>query len=120
MINKGSRNANRERRHGRLRNRVAGTADRPRLSVFRSLKHVYAQVIDDRSGATLAAASTLDKDLVGQSASRTDRAKAVGVLVASRAKTKGIATVAFDRGGYRYHGVVAALAQGARSAGLDF
>src|SRR2546428_10048642 len=108
----------RAKRHNRVRARMIGTADRPRLNVFRSLNHIYAQVIDDSSGRTLVAASTLDKGL--SDAAKIDQAKAVGKLVAERAKGAGINKVVFDRGGYLYHGRVKALAEGAREGGLDF
>ena len=108
----------RQKRHRRLRTRIAGTADRPRLAVYRSLNQIYAQVIDDRSGRTLAAASSLEaKDSKGKKA---DLAKAVGTRVAEKAKAAGIEEVIFDRGGYRYHGRVKALADAARSNGLRF
>jgi large subunit ribosomal protein L18 len=108
----------REKRHRRVRARAIGTAERPRLNVFRSLNHIYAQVIDDAKGHTLAAASTLDKDVSG--GSKLDEAKAVGTLVAERAKAAGVSKVVFDRGGYLYHGRVKALADSAREGGLDF
>ncbi len=114
--------AARARRHRRIRKRLAGTPARPRLSVFRSLKHIYAQVIDDTRGITLAAASsvepTLREALQGQK--KTERARAVGELVARRALERGIEKVVFDRGGYLYHGRVKALAEAARGAGLSF
>jgi large subunit ribosomal protein L18 len=108
----------RKARHERLRKRLAGTADRPRLAVFRSLKHISAQVIDDTKGVTLCAASTLEKKL-GASA-KIEGAKVVGAELAKRAKAKGIGAVVFDRGGFRYQGVIAGLAEGAREAGLEF
>jgi large subunit ribosomal protein L18 len=101
---------------------VIGTVERPRLSVFRSLKHIYAQVIDDGSGHTLVAASTLDpglQDVLG-GLSKTEQAKSVGKLVGERALARGVSRVVFDRGGYRYHGRVRALAEGSREAGLEF
>lgn len=112
----------RERRHARVRRKLSGTADRPRLNVFRSASHIYAQVIDDRVGRTIAAASDLDKDLVEEltGKAKRDRAKVVGRVVAERARDKGITSVVFDRGGYRYHGRVQALADAAREAGLGF
>lgn len=112
----------RKRRHLRLRKKVQGTSERPRLSVFRSSKHMYAQLIDDTNGHTLAAASTLDLELRGQLEKSGDReaAKAVGRLIAERAKAKDITQVVFDRGGNLYHGRVAALAEGAREGGLEF
>lgn len=108
------------RRHARARRKVTGTAERPRLAVFRSNRHVVAQVIDDRAGVTLAAASTLEADLRGDATGNIDAAAKVGTLVAERARAAGIDTVVFDRGGNRYHGRVAALADAARSAGLEF
>ena len=108
------------RRHARVRRQVAGTAERPRLAVFRSNRHVVAQVIDDRAGVTLAAASTLETDLRSDATGNTAAAAKVGTLVAERAKAAGIDSVVFDRGGFRYHGRVAALADAAREAGLEF
>jgi large subunit ribosomal protein L18 len=105
------------RRHRRVRKKVVGTPHRPRLAVYRSNKHIYAQIIDDTSGSTLAFASTL-KDANG-AASPKDRAKAVGASVALRARESGISRVAFDRGGFRYHGRVRAVAEGAREGGLE-
>jgi len=113
----------RRRRHARLRKRVAGTAEKPRLAVFKSLRHVYAQVIDDSAGRTLVSASTLDKDVAGSlggPGGNVGAAAAVGAAVGKRALEKGIAEVVFDRGGYPYHGRVAALADAAREAGLRF
>jgi large subunit ribosomal protein L18 len=112
--------AARTRRHARLRKNVAGTTARPRLAVFRSLTHIYAQVIDDGQGRTLAAASSLDKALKDGSAKKTDSAKAVGGSIAKKAIDAGITEVVFDRGGNRYHGRVKALAEAAREAGLKF
>ena len=112
--------AARKRRHARVRKRVSGTADQPRLAVFRSNTHIYAQVIDDVSGQTLAAASDLEKDLRGSGENKTARAGAVGARVAERAKDVGISSVIFDRGGFRYHGRVKALADSARDSGLSF
>jgi len=109
--------AARQRRHRRIRVSLTGTTQRPRLNVFRSLQHIYAQVIDDTTGNTLAAASTLGAEVSG---SKTERAKEVGRSIAERAKEKGITTVVFDRGGYLYHGRIKALADAAREAGLDF
>lgn len=103
----------------RVRNHLHGTAQRPRLNVFRSLKHIYAQVIDDEKGTTLAAASSLDKDFQGYGGNIA-AAKAVGAAIAKKALEKGISEVVFDRGGYIYHGRVAALAQAARDGGLKF
>lgn len=112
----------RQKRHRRVRKTVAGTAEKPRLNVFRSLCNIYAQIIDDDAGNTLVAASTLDQDVksAAKSGGDIEAAKVVGKLVAQRALEKGIASVVFDRGGYRYHGRVAALADGAREAGLKF
>lgn len=118
---KSSKNAIRVKRHWRLRKHINGTAERPRLNVFRSLNNIYAQVIDDVKGETLVSASTLDKELKGQSSGGNKAGAAlVGKLVAERAVAKGITTVVFDRGGYVYHGRVAALADAAREAGLKF
>ena len=119
MLLKADKNQTRQKRHLRVRNRVAGTAQRPRLNVFRSLKHIYAQVIDDDKGMTLAAASSLDKDFNG-TGGNIAAAKAVGAAIAKKALDKGINEVVFDRGGYIYHGRVAALAQAARDGGLKF
>ncbi len=107
------------RRHNRVRKHVRGSADRPRLAVFRSNRHISAQVIDDRAGTTLAAASTLEADLRDGSSNR-DAAAKVGKLVAERAKDAGVERVVFDRGGFLYHGRVAAVAEAAREAGLEF
>ncbi len=115
-----SRNASREKRHERIRLHLAGTADRPRLAVFRSLSHIYAQVIDDSTGRTLAAASTLEKELRNTKQTKSEEARVVGRLVAERAKTAGVERVVFDRAGFRYHGRVKSLADAAREAGLDF
>lgn len=108
----------RTKRHNRIRAKVIGNPARPRLNVFRSLNHIYAQVIDDVRGHTLVAASTLDKSVA--EAPKTEQSKAVGKLVAERAKEAGISKVVFDRGGYIYHGRIKALAEGAREGGLDF
>ena len=110
----------RRRRHHRVRKKVTGTSARPRLAVFRSNKHITAQVIDDVAGRTLAAASTIESDLRGGATSNRGAATAVGRLVAERAKTAGVGRVVFDRGGFLYHGRVAALADAAREAGLEF
>jgi large subunit ribosomal protein L18 len=113
----------RQRRHVRVRAKVSGTAQRPRLCVFRSSAHIYAQVIDDERGHTLVAASDIEeaaRDRAGKEANKTDRAKIVGELVAERAKEAGIETVVFDRGGFLFHGRVKAVAEGARSVGLQF
>ncbi|PZN13392.1 MAG: 50S ribosomal protein L18 [Bacillota bacterium] len=113
----------RQRRHRRVRKKVHGTAERPRLNVFRSLKHIYAQVIDDDAGVTLVAASTVEPELreaVGGYGGNVQAAQVVGRVIAERALAKGIERVVFDRGGYRYHGRVKALAEAAREAGLKF
>ena len=110
----------RVRRHRRVRKRVTGTAERPRLAVFRSNKHISAQVIDDVSGRTVASASTVEADLRGPSTGNKDAAAKVGRLVAERAKSAGVSRVVFDRGGFLYHGRVAALADAARENGLEF
>jgi large subunit ribosomal protein L18 len=120
MTQVASRGAARRKRHDRIRLRLAGTAARPRLAVFRSLNHIYAQVIDDASGKTLAAASSLESGLKGADGTKRDGASAVGKLLAERAKAAGVAHVVFDRAGYRYHGRVRSLAEAAREAGLDF
>ena len=115
-----SRGRAREKRHERVRLTVTGTGDRPRLAVFRSVKQIYAQVIDDGSGRTLVSASSLETELRGASGSKSDRARSVGTLLAQRAKDAGVQRVVFDRAGFRYHGRVRSLAEGAREAGLDF
>lgn len=122
MISKPRRNDIRKRKHERVRNKISGTAERPRLCVFRSLSQIYAQVIDDSTGRTLAAASSLDKEIKDKFAfaGNVEGSKAVGQLVAQRAMANGIEAVVFDRGGYIYHGRVAALAEAAREAGLKF
>lgn len=116
------REAARHRRHLRVRKKVQITKDRPRLSVYRSLKHIYAQIIDDTEGHTLAAASTLDPEVRDQIAGmkKSEQAKVVGEVLAHRAKARGIEKVIFDRGGYKYHGRVRSLAEGARGTGLEF
>ena len=120
MTQVATRGAARRKRHDRIRLHLAGTDARPRLAVFRSLNHIYAQVIDDASGRTLAAASTADKELKGSKATKSEEAAIVGRLVAERARTAGIQRVVFDRAGFRYHGRVKSLADAAREAGLDF
>ncbi|HZT43485.1 MAG TPA: 50S ribosomal protein L18 [Chthonomonadaceae bacterium] len=112
----------RQKRHRRVRAKVSGTAERPRLNVSRSLQHIYAQLIDDKNHHTLAAASTLDKSLRGKAKTggNVEAAKAVGKLIAERGREKGVTAVVFDRGGYKYHGRVRALADSAREAGLQF
>jgi large subunit ribosomal protein L18 len=116
------REAARRRRHRRVRKLVVGTSQRPRFNVFRSLKHIYAQVIDDSRGRTLAAASTLDPELRDKvkGLNKTEQAKLVGGLLARRALERGVKEVAFDRGGYKYHGRVKSLAEAAREGGLEF
>ena len=122
MIRKYSRKAARQKRHYRLRRYLSGTAERPRLAVFRSGKHIYAQVIDDVKGHTLAASSTMEKAISGglKTTSDVEAAKVVGADVAKKALDKGINTVVFDRGGFIFHGRVKALADAAREAGLQF
>lgn len=120
MFKKSPRNLQRQHRHTRVRKHTVGLQERPRLVVFRSLKHIYAQVVDDVKGHTLVAASSLDVSLKDEKMTFKDRAKKVGELVAAKALEQGIQKVVFDRGGYKYHGRVAALAEGARSTGLDF
>lgn len=117
-----SRSIARIRRHVRVRKNVSGTQERPRLNVFRSVSEIYAQVIDDQSGHTLAAASSVDNELRKKMGglNKTEQAKLVGQAVAERAKSKGITTVIFDRGGFRYMGRIKALADGARESGLQF
>lgn len=112
----------RRRRHLRVRSRVRGTAERPRLNVYRSSAHIYAQVIDDDAGHTLVSASTLESNVVaqGDGSTKTDKAKAVGQIVGKRALDSGVESVVFDRGGYQYHGRVQAVAEGARESGLKF
>ena len=119
MINKKNSNVARMKRHRRVRKNISGTAQRPRLNVFRSLNNIYAQIIDDTKGITLVSASSMDKDF-NQYGGNCEAAKAVGKAVAEKALEKGIKTVVFDRGGYVYHGRVAALAEGAREGGLEF
>ena len=119
MIQKADKNKDRQKRHLRVRKRVFGTAERPRLNVFRSLAHIYAQIIDDEKGITLAAASSMDKDFEGKGGN-IEAAKKVGASIAKKALDKGIKSVVFDRGGYIYHGRVAALAEAAREGGLEF
>lgn len=122
MVRKESRTKVRENKHRRLRHRFAGTAERPRLAVFRSNNHMYAQIIDDTVGKTLAAASTLEKDVKAEleKTNNVDAAAYLGTVIAKRALEKGITEVVFDRGGYIYQGKVAALAEAAREAGLTF
>ena len=119
MIKRPNTKAQRVRRHQRVRGKISGTPERPRLNVYRSNANIYAQIIDDVNGVTLASASTLDKDFEGATGNK-EAARKVGKMVAERAKAKGIDTVVFDRGGYIYHGRVAELAEGAREGGLEF
>ena len=119
MLIKQDKNQARQKRHLRVRNHIAGTAARPRLNVFRSLKNIYAQIIDDEKGVTLVSASSKDKGF-SQHGGNVEAAKAIGAAVAKKALEKGITEVVFDRGGYIYHGRVAALAEAAREAGLKF
>jgi large subunit ribosomal protein L18 len=122
MANNKSRSVGRVRRHGRVRKSILGTADRPRLNVFRGLSQIYVQVINDQVGHTLVSASTIDQELRAEmdGKKKTEQARLVGLAVAKRAKSKGITKVVFDRGGYRYIGRVKALADGAREGGLEF
>jgi large subunit ribosomal protein L18 len=122
VIGKADKNSIRVKRHYRIRNKIQGTSVRPRLNVFRSLNHIYAQIIDDEKGVTLVAASTVEKELADKinEKNKKEAAKMVGELAARRALQKGITEVVFDRGGYLYTGRVAELAQGARDAGLKF
>jgi large subunit ribosomal protein L18 len=122
MANTKSRSEARMRRHARVRKNILGSAERPRLSVFRGLAEIYAQVINDQEGHTMASASTIDQELRAklEGLNKTEQARQVGRAVAERAKAKGISKVVFDRGGYRYIGRVKALADGAREGGLEF
>jgi large subunit ribosomal protein L18 len=127
MLKHDGRNKARQKRHRRLRARIAGSTSCPRLNVFRSLQHIYAQVIDDSRGVTLAAASSLDPEIRAATGGQEDDARGkvavarrVGDLIARRARERGVSKVVFDRGGYRYHGRVQAMADAARSAGLEF
>lgn len=122
MLKRPDRNVLRLQRHARLRKTMTGTLERPRLSIFRSLKHMYAQIVDDSHGVTLAAASTLDAEFRTQikGKKKTEAGDLVGQLIARRALEKGIKKVVFDRGGYKYHGRIKALADAARKAGLEF
>ena len=119
MVSNVNKNAMRLKRHIRVRGKISGTPECPRLNVFRSNANIYAQLIDDVNGVTLASASTLEKDFEGATGNA-EAAKKVGLVLAERAKAKGIEDVVFDRGGYLYHGRVAALAEGAREGGLNF
>jgi len=117
VISKPDKNQTRQRRHARVRGKISGTAERPRLSVYRSNKNIYAQLIDDVAGVTLASASTIDKEVSGN---KTEQATKVGELIAKRGSEKNVSEVVFDRGGYLYHGRVQALAEAARENGLKF
>ena len=119
MVNKADKNTARQKRHRRVRSKISGTAQCPRLNVFRSSKNIYAQIIDDVNGVTLVAASTLDKAFTGNGGNK-EAAREVGKMIAQRAAEKGITEVVFDRGGYIFHGRVAELAEGAREGGLNF
>ena len=119
MVKTFDKNAQRVKRHTRVRGKISGTPERPRLNVFRSNANIYAQIIDDVNGVTLVSANTLEKEFEGLTGN-CEGAKKVGAVLAERAKAKGITAVVFDRGGYVYHGRVAALAEGAREAGLEF
>ena len=120
MVNRPNTNAQRLHRHKRVRGKISGSAERPRLNVFRSSNHIYAQLIDDVNGVTLVSMSSNDKEYKGKTGSNCDAAKEVGKELAGRAKKKDITQVVFDRGGYLYHGRVKALADGAREGGLEF
>jgi len=115
-----ARKALREKRHRRIRKKIKGTAERPRLSVFRSLRHIYAQLVDDEQGRTILGVSSLSPEVRDLKGTKTEIAKAVGLLLGKKALEKGVRMVVFDRGGYKYHGRVKALADGAREAGLVF
>jgi large subunit ribosomal protein L18 len=120
VIQKEDRNKKRKKRHLRVRKKLFGTAERPRLNVFRSSKNIYVQLIDDQTGITLASASTLEAEFKDTNGATTETARDVGLLLAKRAQAKGLKMVVFDRGGYLYHGRVKQLADGAREGGLDF
>ncbi|MDY6028674.1 MAG: 50S ribosomal protein L18 [Acidaminococcaceae bacterium] len=120
LLNRVDKNEKRQKRHLRSRRYITGTAERPRLNVYRSLSNIYAQVIDDVAGVTIVAASTVEKNMKETYGGNIEAAKAVGRAIAEKALAKGVKTVVFDRGGYLYHGRVAALAEAAREAGLEF
>ena len=120
MITKNDKNAVRKKRHSRVRTKVSGTASRPRLNVYRSNKHIYAQLIDDVNGVTIASASTMDKAFESDSKANTEAAAKVGEIIAQKAVEKDVKSVVFDRGGYLFHGRVKALADAARENGLEF
>ena len=120
MITKPDKNVTRKKRHARVRRNLHGTAERPRLNVYRSNKHIYVQLIDDNTGTTLASASTKDNEFTAEAGNNVGTAEKVGEMIAKRAQDKGYKSVVFDRGGYLYHGRVKALADAAREAGLEF
>ena len=120
MISKVDKNKVRLKRHARVRNTLSGTSEKPRLNVYRSNKHIYAQIIDDTKGVTLVQASTKDTDIANESGSKVELSAKVGAAIAKKATDKGISTIVFDRGGYLYHGRVQALAEAARENGLQF
>ncbi len=122
MITKGDKNKARLKRHLRVRKKIQGTAERPRLNVYRSSKHIYAQLIDDVAGVTIVSASTMDKELSSEigNGGNVESARKVGEVIAKRAQDKGVKGIVFDRGGYLYHGRIQALADAAREAGLEF
>ncbi len=119
MVSKMDKNVQRLKRHRRVRGKISGTAERPRLNVYRSTNHIYAQIIDDAKGVTLVTASSTEKDF-GMTGGNKEAARKVGKLIGERAKAAGIGAVVFDRGGYLYHGRVQELAEGARESGLEF
>ncbi|BBE30912.1 50S ribosomal protein L18 [Tepiditoga spiralis] len=119
MIKKVDRDAKRRKRHLRIRRKLSGTSERPRLVVFRSEKHMYAQLVDDEAGKVITSASTIDKDVKIEKTWNVEAAKEIGKLIAEKAKAKGVTKVKFDRGGYQYHGRVKAVAEAAREAGLE-
>ena len=120
MITKNDKNATRKKRHSRVRTKISGTAARPRLNVYRSNKHIYAQLIDDVNAVTIASASTMDKEFESDSKANTEAAAKVGEMIANKAVEKDVKSVVFDRGGYLFHGRVKALADAARENGLEF
>ncbi|MDT3960123.1 50S ribosomal protein L18 [Staphylococcus kloosii] len=120
MISKIDKNKVRLKRHARVRTKLSGTAEKPRLNVYRSNKHIYAQIIDDVKGVTLAQASTQDKDIASESTTKVDLSAKVGESIAKKASDKGVTAIVFDRGGYLYHGRIKALAEAARENGLEF
>ncbi|GKW47620.1 50S ribosomal protein L18 [Planococcus sp. NCCP-2050] len=120
MITKLDKNASRKKRHARVRSKITGTAERPRLNVFRSNKYIYAQLIDDTKGVTLVSASSMEKDFTGESTGNLEAAAKIGETIAKRATEQGLNSIVFDRGGYLYHGRIKALAEAARENGLQF